>query len=83
MSRAKSVFACTEVKYLGYIVNFNSLQSGPGKMKAITNYPTPKNLRGLRRFNEKASWYRRFIGNCAKISEPINQLTQKNKRRKW
>ena len=55
MNRAKSVFGCTEVKYLGFIVNFNGLQPDPGKIEAITNCPTPKNLRGLRRFNGMAS----------------------------
>ena len=30
-----------------------------------------------------ASWYRRFIDNYAKISEPLNQLTQKSRRLKW
>ena len=76
MNRAKSVFGCTEVKYLGFIVNFNGLQPDLGKIEAITNYPIPKNLRGLRRFNGMASWYRRFIDNYAKISEPLNQLEQ-------
>ena len=91
MNRAKSVFGYTEVKYLGFIVNFNGLQADPGKIEAITNYPTPKNLRGLRRFNGMASWYRRFIDNYAKISELLNQLTQiagagsgeRNSRRQW
>ena len=30
-----------------------------------------------------ASLYRRFIDNYAKISEPLNQLTQKSRRWKW
>ena len=51
-------------------MNFNGLQPDPGKIEAITNYPTLTNLHGLRRFNGMASWYRRSIDNYAKISEP-------------
>ena len=32
MNRVKSVFGCTEVKYLGFIVNFNGLQPDPEKI---------------------------------------------------
>ena len=37
-------------------MNFNGLQPDPNKVEAIQNYPTPKNLRGLRRFTGMASW---------------------------
>ena len=77
------VFGCTEVKYLGYIVNVNGLQPDPDKIEAIVKYPVPKNLKRLRRFTRMTSWYRRFINNFPKISEPLNQLTQKSRRWKW
>ena len=54
MNRTKPVFGCIEVKYLGYIVNFNGLQPDPEEIEAIKNYPTPTNLRGLCRFNGRA-----------------------------
>ena len=63
MNRAKSVFGYTDVKYLGYIVNFNGLQPDPGKIEAITNYPTPKNLGDLRRFHGMASLRRQLREN--------------------
>ena len=64
-------------------MNANGLQPDPAKVETIKNYPTPKNLRAVRRFNGMATWYCRYIQNFAKISEPLNELKHENRRWNW
>ena len=42
MNRAKSVFGCTEVEYLGFIVNFNGLQPDPEKNRGYYKLSDPE-----------------------------------------
>ena len=78
LNPAKCVFCKPEVAYLGFLVNRDSTRLDPAKVEPIRNYPTPKSLKGLRKFQGMASWYRRFIPNYATIAEPLTRLTKKN-----
>ena len=79
----KCVFCKPEVAYLGFLVNRDGTRPNPAKVEPIKNYPTPKNLRDVRKFQGMASWYRRFIPNYATIAEPITRLTKKNYKFEW
>ncbi|KAL7286691.1 hypothetical protein TKK_0019074 [Trichogramma kaykai] len=46
----KSKFGRERLKYLGHVIDKNGINTDPDKVKAITDMPTPKNLRDLRRF---------------------------------
>ncbi|XP_036146753.1 uncharacterized protein LOC118646913 [Monomorium pharaonis] len=61
----KSKFCRSQVKYLGFLVQHEGLTVDPEKTVAILEYPPPRNIRQLRRFIGMASWYRRFIPQCA------------------
>lgn len=39
----KSEFCCSEVKYLGFVVNRQGLQTDPDKVTPIREYPAPRN----------------------------------------
>ncbi|XP_046589428.1 uncharacterized protein LOC124293253 [Neodiprion lecontei] len=73
----KCEFCCSEVKYLGFIVNEYGLQIDPAKIAPVVNYPVPHTVKQLRRFLGMASWYRRFIPNLASITEPLTRLLRK------
>lgn len=49
ISVEKSRFCMRRIKFLGYIVGSGGLEPDPDKIAAITNYPTPKNVRDIRR----------------------------------
>ena len=70
----KSDFCCTEVRYLGFVVNREGLQPDPKKVEPILSYPVPRNVKQLRRFIGLASWYRRFIPEFARMAEPLTRL---------
>jgi len=79
----KSKFCRSQVKYLGFLVQKEGLTVDPDKTAAILNYPPPRNLRQLRRFIGMASWYRRFIPQCATRLEPMTRLLKKNHSWEW
>jgi hypothetical protein len=50
----------------------------PEKIKAITEWPKPKNISKLRGFLGLTSYYRRFIKNYAHLTTPLSNLLKKN-----
>ena len=49
----------------------------PGKVAAVRDWPTPKNLKEVRGFIGFANFYRRFIKDFAKLARPLHNLTKK------
>lgn len=83
INREKSEFGCSEVKYLGFIVNKSGLQVDPEKTASVTQFPVPRNLKQIRRFLGMASWYRRFIPEFSTVAQPLSILTKKKQSWIW
>ncbi|KMQ83753.1 reverse ribonuclease integrase, partial [Lasius niger] len=79
----KSKFCRSQVKYLGFLVQQDGLSVDPEKTTSIVEYPAPRNIKQLRRFIGMASWYRRFIPQCATKLEPLTRLLKKNHSWEW
>ena len=65
---------CSELKYLGFVVNEKGLLMDEDKIKPILEFPTPKNAKQLQRIIGMKSWYRRFIPKFSEIMEPLHTL---------
>jgi hypothetical protein len=61
----KCVFAQPKVQYLGYVLSEEGVSASPDKVKAVKEYPTPKNVRDVRAFLGLASFYRKLVPDCA------------------
>jgi hypothetical protein len=66
-----------EILYLGHIISEQGVQVQQEKIKAILDYPTPKNLTELKGFFGLCSYYRRFVRGFSKLGVPLIDLTQK------
>ena len=79
----KCEFERTEVEYLGLVIREGEVAMDPVKVKAVTEWPAPKNLRELRGFLGFANFYRRFIRDFSKHARPLNDLTKKDVSWTW
>lgn len=79
ISVEKSRFCMKRIKFLGYIVGSGGIEPDPEKVSAITNYPTPKNVRDIRRLLGMAGWYHRFIPKFSTIASPLSDMLKKSK----
>lgn len=55
----------------------------PENIKAIMEWPNPRNLAGVRSFMGLVCYYRWFIGNFTKIWNPIIALQRKGEQFQW
>ena len=65
-------------KFLGHVVSGKEIEPDPEKVRAVVDWPTPRNLTEARGFVVLATYYRRFVGSFAEIACSIHPLTQKN-----
>ena len=79
----KCSFDKMEVEYLGMFINRNGIHMDESKVKAITDWPVPTMVRGIRSFLGLTNFYRWFIKDYATLAKPLTDLTQKEKALTW
>ena len=79
----KCSFDKMEVEYLGMFVNRDGIHMDDSKVKAITEWPVPTTVRGVRSFLGLANFYCHFIKDYATLAKPLTDLTQKDKAFTW
>jgi hypothetical protein len=79
----KCEFQCEEIEYLRLIICQGEVTMDPVKIRAVMDWPAPRNLRELRGFLGFANFYCHFIKNFPKLAHPLNDLTKKNTQWEW
>jgi hypothetical protein len=74
---SKCEFGMRELLYLGHIISGQRVQVHQEKIRAIVDWPTPKNLTELRGFFGLCSYYRRFVKGFSQLGAPLIELKKK------
>ncbi|GKB05883.1 DNA-directed DNA polymerase [Tanacetum coccineum] len=74
----KCQFMVDQGNILGHIVSAKGLEVDKAKIDVIKSFPYPKNVREVRSFLGHAGFYRRFIKDFSKTSQPLCRLLQKD-----
>ena len=80
---SKCTFASNLVKYLGHIIQNNSIMPIKDNLISIKNFPTPKNQKNIRQFLGKVNFYHEYIQNRAMILDPLHNLLRKKQKFNW
>ena len=73
----------TSVEFLGQQISRGGMTPTEAKLKAVRDWATPKDVKGVRSFLGFANYYRRFVQNFAAIADPLTSLTRKDMEWQW
>lgn len=74
----KCQFLTENVEYLGFIVQKGTIQPTEDKLKAVSKYPLPVNVKQIQSFLGLTGYFRKFIEGYASIAAPLSNLLQKD-----
>lgn len=79
----KCRFATNSVKYLGHIIEDNTVKPVRDNLISIRDFPIPKNQKNIRQLLGKINFYREYIPNSSIILEPLHNLLRKHQKFIW
>jgi hypothetical protein len=79
----KCIFAAPEIPVLVCIVRRNGTRPDPEKVKAIVEWPVPKNVKELRQFLGLANYLHKYTRNYADVVRPLTQLLRNDTPWSW
>lgn len=80
---SKCEFFRTEVEFLGHMVGRDGVRMMEDKVKAVADWPEPKNVRDVRAFLGTTGYYRKFIKDFSRIASPLSELTKETVKFSW
>lgn len=75
INQRKVQLASPRIRLLGYMVDRGTISPGGDK---LGNHEVPGDVKDVQRFLGMVGYYRRFIADCAELSQPLNQLLRSN-----
>ena len=67
----KCFLGVPEIDFLGHWVSKDGILPLPSKVKAISNFPTPKTVTSLEQFVGMVNFYHVFVSKAAEVMKPL------------
>lgn len=74
----KCQFLQTKLNFLGYTVTSEGICPTDQGLKAIKEFPVPRNIRDVQSFLGMCSYFRKFVENFSVVAKPLYDLTKKD-----
>lgn len=75
---AKCEFIRQRIHFLGHVITPLGMTMDPSKLKAIHEFPSPRNKKDLQSFVGFCNFYRKFANHHATLISPLIDLLKKN-----
>ena len=76
-------WGATSLKFLGFIISATGISMDPAKIKAITDYPIPANVKTLQSFLGLVNFSLQFVPQLATVTQPLRMLLKKGTQFIW
>jgi hypothetical protein len=80
---SKCEFWMKQVAFLGHVILKGGISVDPSKAQDVLSWSAPTSVGNIRSFLGLARYHRRFIKGFSKISKPMTELLQKDKKFEW
>ena len=81
--RSKCAIGQQKVEFLGYCVDSEGISTQDRLVRAINEWPVPKNVRHVQQFVGMCNYYRKFIRKYADVMRPITDLLRRKGEFLW
>jgi hypothetical protein len=80
---SKCEFWMEQVAFLGHVISKGGISVDPSKVQDVLSWNAPMSVGDIQSFVGMTGYYRRFIEGFSKISKPVTELLEKDKKFEW
>jgi hypothetical protein len=80
---SKSEFSLKQVAFLCHVVSKGGISMDPSKIQDVLSWNMPANVDDIWCFLRLTGYYQRFIEEFSKMTKPMTELLEKDKKFKW
>jgi hypothetical protein len=79
----KCEFWLKQLAFLGHVISKGGISVDPNKVRDVLSWNAPMIVSDIRSFLGLAGYYQRFIEGFSKISKPMTELLEKDRKFEW